>query len=644
MKGLIRRLPAFTVLAVSVAAPVAAADDPAITFNEHIAPIIFQHCTPCHRPGEVAPFSLLTYDDARGRARLIADATEQRFMPPWMPEADEGEFDGDRSLSEADIKAIRQWVDGGAVEGESGVRPATPTFAAGWQFGRPDLVLTMADAFVMPSSGPDVFRNFVLSVPIKSRRYVRAVEFRPGGTRAIHHARMLVDETRESRWRDARDEAVGFGGMDAPGAHFPDGHFLGWAAGKSPSATSLPWAIEAGSDLVVQVHLKPTGRPESVQISIGLYFSNKPPDASPIVVRLGTRTFDIPAGAENHVVSDSYVLPVDVDVLRIYPHAHYLGKRMMVTARTRGGRVERLLSIPRWDFNWQDDYEYARPVSLARGTTISMYYVYDNSPANPHNPHVPPAPVHFGPEATDEMAELLLQVVPKKAADAGTLRADTTRKNLLTDIAGEEKRVAERPDDVDGRNALGVHYIQMGRVDDAVEQFTAALRIAPSLAVANYNLGVVAMGRGLVGEAADRLQRALTARPDYPEAHVNFGVLLLRAGRLNEAVGHFRSALALKPDNGPAHNNLGRALLQMDRPDEALAEFRELVRLQPNNPTALDSLAQAHAATGNPAQALRVAQQALDLAIASKNDALAREIRLSLEGYMFQISSNDVLR
>jgi tetratricopeptide (TPR) repeat protein len=432
--------------------------------------------------------------------------------------------------------------------------------------------------------------------------------------------------------------------MDAPGAHFPDGHFLGWAAGKSPSATSLPWAIEAGSDLVVQMHLKPTGRPESVQISIGLYFSNKPPDASPIVVRLGTRTFDIPAGAENHVVSDSYVLPVDVDVLRIYPHAHYLGKRMMVTARTRGGRVERLLSIPRWDFNWQDDYEYARPVSLARGTTISMYYVYDNSPANPHNPHVPPAPVRFGPEATDEMAELLLQVVPKKAADAGTLRADTTRKNLLTDIAGEEKRVAERPDDVDGRNALGVHYMQMGRVDDAVEQFTAALRIAPSLAVANYNLGVVAMGRGLVGEAADRLQRALTARPDYPEAHVNFGVLLLRAGRLNEAVGHFRSALALKPDNGPAHNNLGRALLQMDRPDEALAEFRELVRLQPNNPTALDSLAQAHAATGNPAQALRVAQQALDLAIASKNDALAREIRLSLEGYMFQISSNDVLR
>lgn len=611
-----------------------------LTFNKDVAPLIFEHCTACHRPGEVAPFSLMTYEDVRSRARLIADATARRFMPPWMPEPGHGEFGGTRRLSDTEIETIQEWVEGGAVEGDVKDRPAVPVYTPGWQLGEPDVVLRMPEAFLMPASGPDVFRNFVLAVPVQSRRYVRAVEFRPNTT-AIHHARILVDESRESRWRDNKGEGVGFGGMDAPGAHFPEGHFLGWAAGKSPSVTKLPWTLDPATDLVVQAHLRPTGRQERVQVSVGLYFAEKPPALTPLMVRLGNQTFDIPAGDSNFVVSDSYVLPVDVDVLRISPHAHYLGKRMIVSARTRDGRVERLLSIPSWDFNWQEDYEYAKPVSLPRGTTIFMYYVFDNSAANPHNPNVPPSRVSFGPEATDEMAELLLQVIPKKPSESGTLKADLTRKTLMTDIAGDEKRVALNPHDPDARNSLGAHYVSVGRIDNAVEQFKAAIAAAPTHAVAHYNLAVIAVARGRFAEAEEGFRQALASRPEYPEALSNLGVVLRREGKLPEAVLNFRRALELKPDLSTARNNLGRALLDMDRPAEALEHYRDWVRIQPESAAAYDGLAAAYAANDRFDQAAQAAQQALTRAIASKNVDLSREIRQKLEFYRLQMEESD---
>ena len=178
-----------------------------VTFNKDVAPLIFEHCTACHRPGEVAPFSLMTYDDVRSRARLIADATARRFMPPWMPEPGHGELSGSRRLSDGEIQTIQEWVEDGAVEGDVKDRPAIPVYTPGWQLGQPDVVLMMPEAFTMPASGPDLFRNFVLPVPLPSRRYVRAVEFRPN-TQAIHHARILVDDSRESRWRDSRESST----------------------------------------------------------------------------------------------------------------------------------------------------------------------------------------------------------------------------------------------------------------------------------------------------------------------------------------------------------------------------------------------------------------------------------------------------
>jgi Flp pilus assembly protein TadD len=604
-----------------------------VTFTRDVAPVLYENCVTCHRPGESAPFSLLTYDDARQRARLIATSTEHRVMPPWQPAPDVGEFEGARRLTDAEIDVLQRWVEDGTLEGEPDDLPPPPNFTPGWQLGPPDLIVTLPEAFEMPAAGPDLFRNFVFPLALKSRRYVQAVEFRPGNPRVVHHARIMLDETREPRRRDAEDPMPGFAGMDAPGARFPDGHFLGWAAGKLPAREALSWPLEPNTDIVVQLHLKPSGRIESVRPSIGFYFTSKPPSASPVMLRLGSRTIDIPPDATDYLVTDAYELPVDVDALRIYPHAHYLARDMTIQATLPGGQVKGLLHIADWNFNWQDDYEYARPVSLPKGTKLEMRYTYDNSSANPHNPHSPPRRVRFGPQANDEMAELLVQLLPRKDSDLALLRADVARKTLSTEIAGEEKQLAEHPDDPETRNSLGVHYVQVGRVADAVTQFRAALDAVPEHAVANYNLGLIAINSRQFELARRHLEQAIATRPDYVEAHTNLGALLEMTGRKKDAIAHYRRALQIRSDHAIAANNLGRALIRDEAWDAAVDVFQAATRARPDDPTLLDGLAVAYAGSGRFEAAARTAATALARALDLKNDALAAIIRQRLESY-----------
>ena len=265
-----------------------------VTFTKDVAPIVFKNCVTCHRQGELAPFSLITYDDVRQHARQIAEVTKSRTMPPWKPERGDAAFAGERRLTDAQIQILQQWAEQGAPEGNARDLPTPPVFDSTWHLGTPDLVVTMPDAVDVPADGKDVFRNIVLRVPLTRPRFVQGVEFRPGNGRVVHHARILVDETDSSRWRDQEDPGPGFGGMDAPEAHFPDGHFIGWAAGKLASKESLPWLLQPGTDLVVQMHLRPTGKAERVQASIGLFFTDTPPASAPVMLRLGSRTIDIP--------------------------------------------------------------------------------------------------------------------------------------------------------------------------------------------------------------------------------------------------------------------------------------------------------------------------------------------------------------
>src|SRR5262245_29652250 len=273
-----------------------------VTFSKDIAPIIFDKCVICHHPEGSAPFSLLTYAQAKQHATQIVAATRSRFMPPWKSEPGFGEFIGQRHLTTGEIALIERWVAGGAVEGEA--RPLTvPTWTEGWQLGKPDLVVSLPIPYQLRSDGIDISRVFVLPVPTTSRRYVKGLEFRPGNPRVVHHANIRIDRTRASRQLDERDPEPGYDGIILRSAMFPDGYFLGWTPGQvSPLLPNgLAWRLEPGSDFVVEIHMQPSGKPELVAPSIGLYFGDDPPERTPVMLRLGRQNIDIRPGDSRYV-------------------------------------------------------------------------------------------------------------------------------------------------------------------------------------------------------------------------------------------------------------------------------------------------------------------------------------------------------
>ena len=484
------------------------------TFNKDVAPILFEHCTPCHRPGqEAVPFPLLTYADAIQRTEKIARATRSRRMPPWLPDTGDLAFVGERRLAPEQIETIQRWVSQGAVEGRAADLPPAPRFPVEWQVGRPDLVLTMSRPYMHRSGAHDVFRNVVLSVPPGPARFVRAVEFRPGSA-PIHHAILRVDRTSASRSRDGADGQPGFDGMAALNVQNPEGHFIGWAPGRGPivAPDGMPWRLDGGTDLVVELHLVHGKASVPVQPVIGLYFTDKPPTQSPVMAVMGTKAIDIPAGARDYAITDTYVLPVDVEVLSVYPHAHYLGKEMRVSATLPAGSVKQLLLIRQWDFHWQQDYRYVAPVALPRGTTIVMRYWYDNSEDNAANPHQPPRPVTWGPQSSDEMGNLGLQLWTRSGADASILQRAFAARGARDNVAGAEIRVRHAPDDPDARRWLGSSYLEVGRIPEAIAQLQAAVRLDPRSPQAHNFLGGALLASGRVDEAITSLRTAVQWR------------------------------------------------------------------------------------------------------------------------------------
>ena len=408
-----------------------ASAQPRLTFTD-IAPIVWARCATCHQPGEIGPFSLLTYDDVKRRATQIAEVTSRRLMPPWKPEPGKGDFESERRLTDVELQKIQQWISDGALEGDAAELPPRPASlmtlmtSGGWQLGTPDLVVAMPDAYTVRAEAGDVFRTFVIPIPTTLPRYVRAMEFKAGNARVVHHANIGVDRTRSSRLLDLRDPEPGYVGGMVPDAWYPEGQLLGWTPGQAPHAVSpgTAWRLDPGSDLVLQLHLQPTGKPEPLQVSAGFFFTGEPPSRTPVGLRLGSETIDIAAGERHYTVADRYVVPVDVDVLAIQPHAHNLARRMEATATLPDGSTRWLIAIDDWDFRWQDVYRYASPVALPKGTTIAMRYVYDNSAANVRNPHVPPARVVWGQNTTDEMGDLWVQMVPRTTGDFARLNED----------------------------------------------------------------------------------------------------------------------------------------------------------------------------------------------------------------------------
>lgn len=395
--------------------------DTSITFTKDVAPILHSRCVSCHRPGQVAPFSLITYEDARRRANEITAVTASRVMPPWLPAPGHVALAGERRLSQQQIDIIKKWVRAGAPEGGP-ADLALPTFNEEWQLGRPDLVAQTAATFDIPAAGPDLYQCFVIPLSLPGDRWVRAMEFRPESRRTVHHAIVFADVSGAARKRDAEADGSGYPCFGVPG-FLPTASLGGWSPGSS--AVEMPEGVAAalrkGADLVVQVHYHPTGKPETDRSSVALYFSKTPPTRRLMDVALGSRLIDIPPGEARYHVRDHFTLPVDVYATGIIPHAHYICRTMRGVAVLPGGRKLTLLAIDGWDFAWQEQYKFREPVALPAGTRLEMEFVYDNSARNPRNPSSPPKRVHWGFDSTDEMAGLHVQVIPQRTEDAAEL-------------------------------------------------------------------------------------------------------------------------------------------------------------------------------------------------------------------------------
>ncbi len=427
------------------------------TFNQNIAPIIFQHCSSCHRPHTAAPFSLLNYKDVAQRGAFIASVVRKKYMPPWKLVSCSVQFRNQNILSSSQIDEIQEWVKDGMPKGK-GLPPQAPHFDGNWNLGQPDLIVKMPRAFTIPASGPDIYRNFVVPLHLSKGTYIKAIEFHPSARRVVHHSLFYYDATGYAQKLDGQDGQPGFsglmairkiamhssgharaiqsiasfGGSGTAANHSEFGSLGGWAVGAN--AVMLPhglaYYVPKSSVLILSTHFHPDGRVEHEQSVIGLYFAKSPPRQAFTTILLppvfgAVSGIDIPAGDKDYEIHDSFKLPVAIKAFGVTAHAHYLGKKMLLTATLPSGKVLTLLNIPNWDFNWQGQYQYQQAVNLPAGTVLHSLITYDNSASNPHQPNNPPKEVWWGEQTTDEMGSLILLVYPDQPSQMKSLNLAT---------------------------------------------------------------------------------------------------------------------------------------------------------------------------------------------------------------------------
>jgi len=576
------------------------------TWATDVAPIVYRSCTPCHRPGQPAPYSFLSYEDFFKKRTFAVEVIESGYMPPWQPT--HGDFVGDRSLSQADQATIKKWVAAGGPRGDKDKEPQPPKFATGWQLGHPDMILRMPEVLVVPAKGPDIVRNYVVPIALERLRFVSAVEIRPSNP-AVHHAVLGVDRTRQSRQKDAEDELAGFPGMTLGAAMPPDGHFLGWTPGKSVrrAEDGMAWRLHPGDDFVLQLHAVSVGKEEKVQPEIGIWFTDKPTRMVFDLLMLFSEEIDIKPGVTDFALRDHLVLPVPVTVHAVYPHAHYVCRRMRSTATLPDGTVKILFAIDEWDFDWQDDYRYQAPVVLPAGTRIDIEYVYDNSEGNTNNPTRPPKRVRFGQESADEMGTCTFSVTLHNPQDRSKLLMATTDRdleklpnawNLLMrkcqlerergNFSGAEKAIERACKISPGAAAVwferGMLAEATHKLELAVRSYRQALAINPKHAMAHMQLGTLFGRSGNDAMALKHFGEAVKVLPNSARAHNNFATANFAANKLALAERHYRLALAISPEYFNAQFNLARVLIGMGKKEAARKELQRAAFLRPGEP------------------------------------------------------------
>ncbi len=589
----------------------------------------------------------MTYAEAKRRGDLMEQVTASRYMPPWLPSEGFEHLAGDRHLSRDEISLIAAWVKAGMPEGD-GVAPLAPVYSGEWQLGKPDLIVEMAAPMAVPASGTDLFMNFAMPVAIGETKWVRAMEIKPGSPKVTHHANVIIDRTASVRRMHPADWQKGIPGMDLlvdSGDRFdPDSHFLFW----KPDSTALvepegmPWRLDPGNDLVLNMHLKPTGKPETVRARIGLYFTAKPATEQPMLLQLeADGKLDIPAGDADFVVEDHLKLPVAVEVLGIYPHAHYLGKRMEAWVTLPGGERRTLILIKDWDIDRQSVYRLAKPLALPAGSDVHMRFGYDNSARNVRNRHTPPIRVTAGNRSEDEMAHFWLQVLPV----AGSGKGEDPRVRLeqawmenrlgkdprdglaeynLASIAMEEGDAAKAagmyrqiltasPGDVRALTALGSALELTGDTVGAETEFRAALAKDPDGVNAGFDLAELDLKREQYGEAEGLLQRIVAGHTEDAEAQRDLALAYAGEGKVPEAIEPLQAWARLAQSSPEPHRALAQVYVQMGRAADALAEQRRVLELSPGSAGDWNDLGVMEARSGDEAAARKEFERALAL-------------------------------
>lgn len=607
--------------------PTTRAADAPVTFSHQIAPIFYKNCSTCHHPGGAGPFSLLTYADARRWAPQIVRVTQNRFMPPWLPEPGYGDFADQRRLSSDNIDLIRLWANSGMPEGNPAEAPVAPHFASTWLLGTPDLVLSVQKPFHVPASGSDVFINFILPYPLQQTHYIRALEILPGTPQVVHHANILIDRTASLRRAHPNTWQQGIPGMellvDSGNSFDPDSHFLFWKP-DSPvlvEPKGMPWRLDPGNDLILNMHLKPTGKPETAQAQIGLYFTDQPPTQHPILLELEhDNALDIPPGVRNFVVQDQLTLPIDVKVLGVYPHAHYLGKDLQGYAVLPNGQKKWLIWIRNWDIDRQSVYSYRHPMFLPKGTVLHMRYTYDNSASNIRNPNSPPIRVEAGNRSADEMGHLWLQVLPVGNPTLSSGKFQDPR--LLLEHAWMEDRLQKDAGDPIALYNLAAIDLAEGDYNQSILIDQRLLQHDSANARTLTALGVALEGKGDWQQAQETYQKALTIDPVSTDARFDLAGLDMKREAFQDAASQFRILLSNHPADAAAHSGLGVSLFNQDDIAGAQDEFQKALALNSQDFTALDTLGQIEIGAGKLPEAIQLLQSAIKI----RNDPDARQL------------------
>lgn len=399
------------------------------TFSNEVVRIFQNQCQNCHHPGDIAPFSLMTYADAAPRAEAIRAMTTTHQMPPWKATVGCGDLADARVLSTDEIDLISKWVENGAPEGNRADLPAARQFTGGWALGQPDMVLSYPVAYTPPATG-DMYRCFPLPTNLTADQYVSAIDIKPGDAATVHHVIAYLDRSGKSLEMDEKDPGPGYTSFGGPGFSItsPGAATLGgWAPGARPLMLpeAVAYSLPAKTNVVLQVHYHPhDGAPKPDITQIGIYFAKKKPSKTMYILPLINQSFVLPANDPNKVVTQSFTSPIPVHLWTIAPHMHLLGRTMNVQAKLPTGETKCLIDIKDWDFNWQGMYSYNQAMALPALTKVSLEAHYDNSVNNWRNPNSPPKEVRWGEQTTDEMCIAFLGVTIDSENMVSGLRAN----------------------------------------------------------------------------------------------------------------------------------------------------------------------------------------------------------------------------